>query len=210
MADVSLLDQIRIASPCTASWDDMKGDERVRHCEECRLNVFNLSSMTRDEAEQLIIEKEGRLCVTYFRRKDGTILTRDCPVGWARARRALMWTISEIAAVLTLAVTLCLGWLGCQRSGSQTRGVHQLQQPGSTSVPLLGTPAPAQNSSSPQDAIQGEIAPVQLTPVEQAPLTGKIRMTPKKPRRLMGAAAITPTEHLHQNGKTATDRGIDA
>src|SRR5690348_11198318 len=46
-----LLDRIQIASPCEASWDAMNGDDRVRFCGLCEKNVYNLSAMTRDEAE---------------------------------------------------------------------------------------------------------------------------------------------------------------
>ena len=43
--------------------------------------------MTRDEVDALIREKEGRLCVRYYQRADGTILLRDCTVGVRRRRR---------------------------------------------------------------------------------------------------------------------------
>ncbi len=76
-----MLDNIRIAQPCKADWDSMKGNDRVRHCAECNLNVYNLSEMTKDEAEQLVLHTEGRLCVRFFRRRDGRVLTSDCPVG---------------------------------------------------------------------------------------------------------------------------------
>ena len=62
------LDNIHIASPCPANWDEMFGDGRKRHCGECKLNVYNLSDMTRREAEDLLINSEGRLCVRFFRR----------------------------------------------------------------------------------------------------------------------------------------------
>ena len=29
---LNLLDRVRIASPCSASWSDMAGDDRVRFC----------------------------------------------------------------------------------------------------------------------------------------------------------------------------------
>ncbi len=77
----SFLDHISIATPCDANWDEMAGGERVRHCQLCQLNVYNLSAMSKIEAEKLIEEKEGRLCVRYYRRADGTVLTQDCPVG---------------------------------------------------------------------------------------------------------------------------------
>ena len=81
------LDNIRIASPCPANWDEMFGDDRKRHCGECKLNVYNLSGMTRREAKDLLVNSEGRLCVRYFRRADGTMLTKNCPVGWAAVKQ---------------------------------------------------------------------------------------------------------------------------
>ena len=73
--------RLEIASPCGASWRDMEGDDRVRFCTECKLNVYNLSSMTADEALALVEEREGRLCVHFYQREDGSVLTSDCPVG---------------------------------------------------------------------------------------------------------------------------------
>ncbi len=74
------LDDISVASPCSADWNKMTGDERVRFCGECKMNVYNLSGMSRKNAETLVQSTEGRLCVQYLRRSDGTIITRDCPV----------------------------------------------------------------------------------------------------------------------------------
>ncbi len=83
----SPLDNLKIASPCSANWSAMQGDERKRHCGECKLNVYNLSGMTRYDAENLLRLSEGRLCVRYVQRADGTILTQDCPVGWAKVKQ---------------------------------------------------------------------------------------------------------------------------
>ena len=90
--------QIRVASPCDADWDQMFGNEVVRHCQQCRLNVYNLSAMTRDEAERIVFEAEGRLCVRFYRRKDGTVLTRDCPVGLAALKRRVARFASAAAS----------------------------------------------------------------------------------------------------------------
>jgi hypothetical protein len=76
--------QLKIATPCPASWDDMEGDDRVRFCDECELNVYNLSAMTEDAARKLVEERERRLCVRFYQREDGTVLTSDCPVGAGR------------------------------------------------------------------------------------------------------------------------------
>ena len=86
-ARLPVLDNIRVASPCSADWAKMNGDERVRHCGDCKKNVYNLSDMNREEAETLILAHEGRLCVRYFQRKDGTILLKDCEIGVSKARK---------------------------------------------------------------------------------------------------------------------------
>ena len=85
----SPLNNIKIASPCSANWDEMFGNERKRFCGECKLNVYNLSGMTKYDAENLLAASEGRLCVRYFLRSDGTVLTADCPVGWAKVKHRL-------------------------------------------------------------------------------------------------------------------------
>lgn len=85
-----MLDDVRVASPCNASWDEMIGDERVRFCGSCQKNVFNLSSMAREEAEALLAARLGNeTCVRFYRRADGTMLTADCPVGQKKKRRKL-------------------------------------------------------------------------------------------------------------------------
>jgi hypothetical protein len=81
-----LLDSVKIASPCSASWDDMIGDERARFCAHCQKNVYNLSAMASEEAERLLREHEGSLCVRLYRRADGKVMTTDCPVGLKRKR----------------------------------------------------------------------------------------------------------------------------
>lgn len=82
----SLLDSLRVASPCTARWDEMAGDDRVRFCDHCERHVYNLSEVPRDEAERLVRAAAGDLCVRLYRRADGTVLTADCPVGVSRRR----------------------------------------------------------------------------------------------------------------------------
>ena len=57
----SPLKNLKIASPCTAEWDGMTGNERKRFCGECKLHVYNLSGMTRYDAENLLRLSEGRL-----------------------------------------------------------------------------------------------------------------------------------------------------
>jgi hypothetical protein len=97
---VRLLDQLRVAAPCSESWDLMEGNDQVRHCGKCDQQVFNLSAMTRDEAETLVRDKQGNLCARYFQRKDGTIITQNCPVGVRRQRRGLAIAAGALASVV--------------------------------------------------------------------------------------------------------------
>src|SRR3989337_3907613 len=93
------LNNIKIASPCPADWNKMIGDERKRYCGDCKLNVYNLSGMTRAEAESLLINSEGRLCVRFFRRADGTVLTKDCPVGWQSFKKRVSKTATAVFSI---------------------------------------------------------------------------------------------------------------
>ena len=88
----SPLANLKVASPCSADWDRMAGDDQKRFCGDCKLHVYNLSGMTKYDAENLLRLSEGRLCVRYFQRSDGTVLTQECPVGWARVKRRLSLT----------------------------------------------------------------------------------------------------------------------
>ena len=99
------LNNIKIASPCAADWDKMFGDKRQRHCSDCKLNVYNLSDMTQIEAENFLINSEGRVCVKFYRRTDGTILTKDCPIGWQKLKKRISLTTNAVfASVLGLFV----------------------------------------------------------------------------------------------------------
>ena len=96
------LSHVRIAAPCRADWERMRGNERVRFCGECSMNVYNLSNMSKKDAEALILNAEGRLCVRYYHRTDGTILTNNCPVGLrAIKRRVSGFSRAVISSVIS-------------------------------------------------------------------------------------------------------------
>ena len=71
------VNSMRVASPCSVGWESMSGDERMRHCHSCRLDIYNTAEMTQKEVETLIRNREGRLCIRLYRRYDGTVLTKD-------------------------------------------------------------------------------------------------------------------------------------
>jgi hypothetical protein len=96
----------------------MTGDARVRFCDHCHLNVYNISELTRDEAEALIASTEGRICARLYRRADGSVLTKDCPVGL----RALRMRVSKrVAAVFAAVVSISSAAFGQQTSAKQDK-----------------------------------------------------------------------------------------
>ncbi len=114
---LDILNNIQVASPCSASWDDMIGDEFSRFCNQCEKNVYNLSALTAEAAIQLVREKEGNLCGRFFRRADGTLLTADCPVGVNhRIPRKHKWAV--LAA--SLSGLMLMG--GCGKPSGETMG----------------------------------------------------------------------------------------
>lgn len=160
-AHLPVLDNLRVAAPCTADWAQMEGDERVRACGACNKNVYNLSGMTREEAEALILEKEGRLCVRYYRRADGTILFGDCAVGVKRRRRRRV--VAGAAALLAATGAVAYG----VRAGSAPAEPEQHVMGGLSAVmpPASETVAPdaGYNGYAGADATMGLVS-VDLDP----------------------------------------------
>lgn len=98
----SLLDRTYVATPCAADWELMEGDEKKRFCGQCSLHVYNVSAMSRGEAEALVSRTEGRLCMRLYRRADGTVITEDCPLGLRAVRRRVSRAAgAAFAAVLS-------------------------------------------------------------------------------------------------------------
>lgn len=120
----NLLNNVKIASPCPANWDEMYGNDRQRFCAECKLNVYNLSNMTQREAENFLIKSEGRTCVKFYRRTDGSILTKDCPVGW----QAYKTRISKRTAAFVSVIAGIFGGVFAFNQFRQTQQVPQKSQ----------------------------------------------------------------------------------
>ncbi len=165
-----LLDRVRVATPCDVPWESMQGDDVRRHCQQCDKHVHNLSTLTRAEAEALLRHHTGGgICIRFYRREDGTVLTADCPVGVRRRRR---WRAVSALAVGTLASLA--GLFACTTSeppsevtaeprsevaspeatdltGSQLAPGSRMRAPVQTSTasPLVAPRAPAPSASHP-------------------------------------------------------------
>jgi hypothetical protein len=101
----------------------MTGDDRVRFCDLCNLHVYNLAELTRTEAESLIANSEGRICARLYRRSDGTVITKDCPVGL----RALRRRAAKVAGVVFAASMSLVGSVAGQKPASKDKSSCQKQ-----------------------------------------------------------------------------------
>jgi hypothetical protein len=70
-----VLDNLRIASPCQMSWDDMDltAEDSARFCQSCTKNVYDVSLMSRTEAELLlqratVNNPDGSVCLRLYQK----------------------------------------------------------------------------------------------------------------------------------------------
>jgi len=175
--DRDILDQVRIAAPCSARWEAMPGGERVRSCEQCGHKVYNLSAMSSEDAAALIREAEGRVCVRLYRRADGSVITQDCPKGLRavrlRAARTATLAFTSLAAAFG-GISLFARWSASQNDTPTTVVNYDPSTPFATPIaPVMGTPAPPE-----PHATMGEMT-IAPTPAVEHVTMGKVaRFTP--------------------------------
>jgi hypothetical protein len=181
-----MLDSVRVASPCNASWDEMLGDDRVRFCTSCEKNVFNLSAMTREDAERLLAERlNGELCVRFYQRADGTVMTQDCPVGVTKKRRKLAVLAAAGAGAMAFAVTSSLftRTMGKPCSSEMT---------GAVTMGEMGAVDTVTNDTTP--VVMGSAAPPAYSdpPVQPTSHVNPVPPSPriKEPKMKMGKPAL--------------------
>ena len=174
----SPLKNLKVASPCSADWDQMAGDNRKRFCGDCKLHVYNLSGMTTYDAENLLRLSEGRLCVRYFERSDGTVLTKECPVGWAGVKRRL-----SVAAAAAFGLFISLVGLFGVMSVFGKKNV------------VMGEMIPYATPTPDREALMGAIAMPSPTPKaspspKDQPLMGKPVINPELKKKVLKQTGI--------------------
>ncbi|QOV91826.1 hypothetical protein [Humisphaera borealis] len=165
------LEQLRIETPCPASWDAMTGDNRSRFCQACQLQVHDLTAMPREEAERLVCEAAGRLCVRMAVQMTATPIATS-PVGYQSSLRTRprkgwrFWTgIGLIGAGMS---AIANAWQGRQVVPVPAPAVVT---PVRIMAPMMGIvcPPPASRPStgspatSPSDALSSPVTVPDLT-----------------------------------------------
>lgn len=159
------LKNVRIASPCSANWDEMIGDEQKRFCSKCNLNVYNLSGMSQLAAEKLLLESEGRLCVRFYRRTDGSVLMQDCPVGWQAVKRR----VSRLATAAFSLLAGLFGGLGIQATFESNKSLAMNDETPiykTNEEPTMGAVAVSPASQNSQ-IIMGDVAGIATPPTQK-------------------------------------------
>ena len=179
--DTNYLSQVRVAAPCRESWDNMAGGEQVRSCARCQKKVYNLSHMTAADAAALVREAEGKsLCVRFYRRSDGTVMTADCPVGKQAAQKKVARGVAAVAgSVLAFA------------------GLHQLRRAAAPS----DTPATVEITCPTMSSDDSDRVPPLVEPTP-APFTMGEIAAPRGPQVTMGAINSLP----HDDAPPANDK----
>ena len=187
-----MIDNIRIASPCSADWNKMPGDDRIRHCEACNLNVYNLSAFTEHEIRELLLKREGRLCGRLYQRNDGTVMAQNCPVGL----RTITRRISRIGGVLfSLLASSFMALPDFAQSYSSTNiasAAVSIQVGGPGSTPIADASATLRETSRNQE-FKGK-TDKQGRLILRAPMGGKYLLTVSAP----GLMSYTQTVELRQ------------
>lgn len=194
-----IFNRIGVGSPCTADWNAMRGGERVRHCGQCRQNVYNLSEMSRPEALALIQAREGRMCVRLFRRPDGTMVTQDC---WERLRAARRrGRIAFMVALVVIGFSqLALKVAGVMAIWRWIEVGRAVERPVMGEMVVAPEPVmPVMEPATPAEPVVEPAEPVVDPAPEAAPTPPKRPHTKKPPRLphdkkypLMGKLAMPP------------------
>jgi hypothetical protein len=112
--------KLQVVAPCNEDWDRMPGGDDIRFCGKCRQNVYNLSALTESQARELV---PGHVCVRFFHRGDGTVITKKCPPMMEAARRRLVALAAGGLALLPLAAGFwgSVAWLRGWCTGARAR-----------------------------------------------------------------------------------------
>jgi len=93
-----------VPKPCPEDWDQLTPTEQGHHCQTCKTKVWDISSMTRGQAEAFLARHTDHLCVSYRERSNGEIVYAPEPVVPAGRLTRLL---PAAAAGLSLALAAC-------------------------------------------------------------------------------------------------------
>ncbi len=102
------VDSKKMATPCSFTWSESSGKERVRACSQCRTQVYDFTGMELDDAEALIFKQESVKNATLFKRVDGKFMTKNCPLQAQRKRNLFLLCIFGALVLLSAVAVLIM------------------------------------------------------------------------------------------------------
>jgi carboxypeptidase family protein len=108
------LQRLRVASPCSSSWEAMDGDGRRRHCLQCDKPVYDFAQLTPREIAGVIEASQGKLCARLTRDDWGRLLTLEPPA------TAEPLAFRRVSPLVTVVATAVLGLSGAAWTGPAT------------------------------------------------------------------------------------------
>ena len=150
---------LKIESPCPKAWEEMTGDAKCRFCDHCQLHVHNLSAMTERERTRFTANANGRTCIAYVVRQDGSMITEGRWTRWLRPLRKV-----QVAGLAVLATLLPFLFSACatKRPSGMTKG--KMMAPGSGKRVMLLGEAPTTMIAPVNDRmVLGAMAPIKST-----------------------------------------------
>ena len=170
----SLLHQLvdrPLAKPCDATWELMRGDEKIRRCDSCERDVYAISAMTEQEAElRLLNATDAVPCIRYHRDSDGNVVHAPLVVRSAYA--------PSHRAALVVATALGATMIGHDATAKEKAAASEASQ----CVPYdtQAAPAPAAPAGGAASSRAPAPAPAAPAPPPQQPLGGA-PMIPERP-----------------------------
>ncbi|MCK6447595.1 MAG: hypothetical protein L6Q99_14480 [Planctomycetes bacterium] len=167
----------RIQTPCTKRWDELErdaGSGARRYCHECRLHVHDGSSLTREQARELVRTATERVCMRFELDDAGEPRFREPQASALDVRATLRRLVRWSASAAVGALAACSGSdstapsPGAGEPPSKMGKVHAPELLGDFGVPTVTTPAetPAQPVDAPPEALGEVYVPPQETPQE--------------------------------------------
>jgi hypothetical protein len=147
------LDVLEIKTPCPADWDAMTGDAQTRFCAHCQKHVHDLSQMPRDQAERLVCESAGNLCVRFARDEAGQVITLDY-----RRQKQQRWPW-RLWTLVALCLAMITGTVEAVFFGKKIQAVTPSTAPAQGQVMVLGAIPPPNPLPVPPPTKMGEVAP---------------------------------------------------
>jgi hypothetical protein len=160
------INKIQVSRPCSADWESMAGNDRMRFCTECEKHVFNLSQMTPREIKSLVLETGGKFCARVTRDADGSVVTSSPQVRFNILKlRVPKIATAVISATLTFGQNIMAQSTPTPCSAGKVQTVRQSRE------------AINQTTSDSRGRIKGVVSDVQKAVIQGAMIKVKNKRT---------------------------------